>query len=49
MNELSQVCLFAPFLFILVSEAFSDYLRSRNVDIHGIVLPIQGHASSVVD
>ena len=27
-------CLFALFFFILVSEAFVDYLRSRNVDIH---------------
>ena len=39
----------APFLFILVFEAFSDFLTSRNVDIRGIALPIQGYATSVVD
>ena len=29
--------------------SFSDYLRSRNVDIHGITLPIYGYADMVVD
>ena len=44
-----QGCPLAPFLFILVSEAFSDFLRSRNVDIRGIALPIQGYATSIID
>ena len=32
-RSVRQGCPLAPFLFILVSEAFSDFVRSRNVDI----------------
>ena len=39
----------APFLFILVSKDFFYYLRSTNVDIHAITLPIQGYAYMAID
>ena len=48
-RSVRQGCPLAPFLFILVSEAFSDFLRSRNVDIRGIALPIQGYAASAIE
>ena len=48
-RSVRQGCPLAPFLFILVSEAFSDYLRSRNVQIRGIALPIQGYTTMTVD
>ena len=48
-RSVRQGCPLAPFLFILVSEAFSDFLRSRNVDIRGIALPIQGYTASAID
>ena len=48
-RSVRQGCPLAPFLFILVSEAFSDYLRSRSVNIHGIALPIQGYAATAID
>ena len=48
-QSVRQGCPLALFLFILVSEGFSNYLRSRNVDIHGITLPIQGYADMAID
>ena len=48
-HRVRQGCPLAPFLFILVSKDFFYYLRNRNVDIHGITLPIQGYADMAID
>ena len=39
-RSVRQGCSLAPFMFIFVFEAFSNYLRSKKVDIRGIALPI---------
>ena len=50
-RSVRQGCPLAPFLFLLVSEAFSVHLNSHNVNIKGLTLPFAnvGMDSEFVD